>query len=169
MKYRTLLLLLTLCLCGIAGAQTYKPQTARYIKTSKGYLMVLQQGDTLFKELEKLALSEQIPSASFTGFGFVNVTFGYFNAKKKAYRPKHFKAVEMASMQGSLAWQNDQPSIHVHGLVAGKKFKAYGGHILSATVGTGSLEITVTVNEQELQRLKDEKLGANVLCIDACK
>ncbi|HMI02186.1 MAG TPA: hypothetical protein VK541_06875 [Pedobacter sp.] len=42
-------------------------------------------------------------------------------------------------------------------------FKAFGGHLLSATVGTGSLEITVIVHDKKLQRKMEEPLGANVL------
>ena len=141
----------------------------RYTKVANGYLMVLRQGDNLFAQLETLAQAEQIPSANFTGMGFAEVEFGFFNFKKKTYRPKRFKAAELAAMQGSIAWQNGKPSIHAHGLITNKKFKAFGGHILSATVGTGSLEILVTVHDKKLERKKDEALGANILCLDACR
>lgn len=69
----------------------------------------------------------------------------------------------MAGMQGSLAWQDGKPSIHAHGVVAGDDFKAYGGHILSGKVGTGSLEIMIFVHDRKLERDFDEKLGANIL------
>lgn len=52
--------------------------TASYIKTPSGYLMVLRQGDDVFKEIEKMAVAEKIPSANFTGMGFVNARFGFF-------------------------------------------------------------------------------------------
>ncbi len=79
------ILLLNLFLMTTATAQ----DTTRYIKTSTGYLMVLRQGDDIFKQLESFAEREKIPSASFTGFGFVNVTFGYFNRNTKNMSPKH--------------------------------------------------------------------------------
>ena len=44
--------------------------TVRYTKTPTGYLMVLLQGDNMFVQLEALMDSEQIPSASFSAFGF---------------------------------------------------------------------------------------------------
>jgi predicted DNA-binding protein with PD1-like motif len=155
-----------LCVTGGIVAQESLP--ARYTKVPSGYLMVLRQGDNLFAQLEALAQAEHIPSANFTGMGFAEVEFGFFNFKTKTYKPKRFKAAELAAMQGSIAWQNGKPSIHAHGLIADKKFKAYGGHILSATVGTGSLEILVTVHDKTLERKKDETLGANILCLDAC-
>ena len=137
--------------------------TKRYIKVPAGYLMVLRQGDDLFAHVEKLAMAEKIPSATFTGMGFVNAKFGFFNFKTKEYAPKEFKDMELASMTGSVAWQDGKVSLHIHGVVTGKDFKAHGGHLLASIVGTGSLEIMVTLHDQQLKRVKEEPLGANVL------
>jgi len=149
-----------------ANAQKTQPEIPRYSKVSSGYLMVLRQGDNIFEEIEALAQKENVPSANFTGMGFVNMTFGFYDFKKKEYDPKQeFKDMELASMQGSIAWQKGKVSIHAHGTVTGKDFKAYGGHILSGSVSTGSLEIMVIVHDKKFERVKEEKLGANVLCI----
>ena len=137
----------------------------RYTKVPTGYLMVLRQGDNLFQELEKFAQAEKIPSANFSGMGFVNITFGFFNFETKQYESKDFKDVELASMQGTIAHKKDQISIHAHGVAGDKSFQTYGGHILGATVGTGSLEILVTVHDKAFEREKDEALGADVLNI----
>ena len=124
------------------GQDRHKDDTSkRYVKVPAGYLMVLRQGDSLIKELENFALSEKILSANFTGMGFVNITFGFYNFETKKYDPKSFKNVELVSMHGTIAWKNDSVSIHTHGLVSDKTFRAYGGHILKAQVGTGSAEI----------------------------
>lgn len=164
------IVLLTLFLIGglkSAHSQT-KPvgDTVRYVKVPAGYLMVLRQGDSLFVELEKFVKKENIPSANFTGMGFVNMEFGFYNAKTKKFDPKVFKAVELASMNGTIATQKGKVSIHAHGVVTDKKFHAYGGHILNATVGTGSIEILVTVHDRPFERVLEEELGANVLHIN---
>jgi predicted DNA-binding protein with PD1-like motif len=173
MKINTLIFLNIILIFTImdASAQKTQPEIARYTKVPAGYLMVLRQGDNIFDELETLAKNENIPSANFTGMGFVNMTFGFFDFDKKEYNPKkEFKDVELASMHGSIAWQKGKVSVHAHGTVTGKDFMAYGGHILSGTVSTGSLEIIVTVHDKKFERIKEEKLGANVLCIsDQCK
>lgn len=161
MSYKIFLFLIINAVCSTIHAQNATAK--RYLKTPTGYLMVLKQGDDLFKELEILANNERLPFASFTGFGFVNIKIGYFDFSKKEYKPKEFKNVELASMQGSIAWQNQKPSIHAHGVVGDEDFKTASGHILSATVSTGTLEIVVTVYPKELQRKKDEQLGANIL------
>jgi len=140
----------------------------KYIKVTEGFLMVLNQGDNIYNEIEKMIVNENIPSANFTGFGFVNITFGFFNFKTKKYKPKTYNNMELTAMNGSIAWQNGKPSIHAHGTVTGKNFKAYGGHILSGTVSTGSVEILVTVHDIKLERKLIKPLGANVLCISNC-
>ena len=156
----------TLVLLTILSAKVYSqsPDTIkRYIKVPAGYLMVLRQGDDVFKEIEKMTLEQKIPAANFTGMGFVNVKFGFFNFKTKEYAPKEFKDMELASMNGSVAWQQGKVSLHIHGVVTGADFKAYGGHMLSATVGTGSVEIMVNLHEKPLERIMEQPLGANVL------
>ena len=162
-------IILVLAVFTQAYAQKTKPEVARYIKVPAGYLMVLRQGDDILKEIETLAAKENIPSATFTGMGFVNITFGFFDFKTKKYEPKEFKEMELASLTGSIAWQEGKPSIHAHGTVTGKDFMAYGGHILSGTVSTGSVEIMVTVHDKKLERILEQPLGANVLCIGTCK
>ncbi|CAG5068164.1 hypothetical protein DYBT9623_00893 [Dyadobacter sp. CECT 9623] len=147
------------------SAQSKSDSIPKYVKVPAGFVMVLRQGDNVFKEIENMATKEQIPSANFTGMGFVSAKFGFFNFKTKEYDPKNFKDVELASMQGSIAWQNGKPSLHCHGVVTGKDFKAYGGHLLEATVGTGSVEIMITVHDKQFQRLMEEPPGANVLNI----
>ena len=138
----------------------------QYVKVPAGYLMVLRQNDRLFEQLENFARMEKIPSANFTGMGFVDITFGFFDFETKKYDPRDFKSVELVSMHGTIAWKNDSPSIHAHGVVAVKTFQAFGGHILNATVGTGSVEILITLHDKPFERKKDDALGADVLSLD---
>ncbi len=136
----------------------------RYIKTPTGYLMVLRQGDDVLAHIENMAKTENIPSASFTGIGFASeVTFGFYDFNAKKFNPKTFRKVEMGSLTGSIAWNEKGPSIHIHGVATNDQFNAYGGHILSLHVGTGSMEIYVTVNDQKLERKIEQPLNANVL------
>lgn len=160
-------LIYTFCfLCFFATFTAQNSNSSKYIKVNGGYQMVLKQGDSLFKELRIMALKENIPSASFTGFGFVNAEFGYFNAKKKEYKTEVFKKMELASLDGSIAWQNGTPSIHAHGVGGDENFRARAGHLMSLEVSTGSLEVMIRVNEKRLERRKDEVLGANVLDLE---
>jgi predicted DNA-binding protein with PD1-like motif len=159
------LLLLSLALRpAFSQTRPIPPATSsKYTRTPSGFLLVLRPGDDVLHELEQLATREQIPSASFTGFGFVHPTFGFWNAARKDYDPKSFRDTELASLTGSIAWQADKPALHLHGVVTDKHFTAYGGHILALEVGTGSVEITVVVLPQRLTREMDASTGAAVL------
>ena len=140
--------------------------TVKYAKTPTGYLMVLLQGDDMIVQLEALMESEQMPSASFSAFGFAKIaTFGFFDFVKKQYDPGSFENVEMASITGTLAWKDGKPSIHAHGVACDHSFASVGGHLLALEVGTGSLEITITAHARKLERKLDNKIGANVLDI----
>ncbi|MBA8878990.1 PPC domain-containing DNA-binding protein [Phyllobacterium myrsinacearum] len=138
----------------------------RYMRTPTGYLMVLRQGDDLFEQLEILMERESIPSASLTGFGFAGtVTFGFFDFDKKQYNPGTFENLELVSMTGTLGWKDGTPSIHAHGVAGNSTFSTVGGHMLALEVGTGSLEITITVHPNRLERAMDPSIGANILSL----
>ena len=117
-------------------------------------------------ELEKFASTENIPSANFTGMGFVNITFGFFDNGSKTFIPKEFTDLELASMHGTIAWKDGKPSIHAHGVAGDKAFQTVGGHVLDATVSTGSVEIFIVNHNKRFIRQKDETLGADVLHIE---
>lgn len=160
------LILLFICFVLNVNKTMAQIKIEKYIKVPAGYLMVLHQGDDVLAQIEEMAVKEKIPSANFTGMGFVNAKFGFFNFETKQYEPKEFKDVELASMTGSIAWQNDSVSLHTHGIVTDKNFNAFGGHILAATVGTGSVEILITVHDRKLERVMEQPLGANVLSLE---
>lgn len=160
-------MLLCLALASIGGHASASENPAapvRYVATPTGYLMVLRQGDNVLDHLNKLAEREQIPSASFSGMGFAGTaTFGFYDFGRKEFDPRSFEAVEVASLTGTLAWQQGKPSIHAHGLVTDANFQTFGGHLLGLVVGTGSMEITLIVHDKKLERAIDPTIEANIL------
>ena len=167
---KTLFCTLAGCLLLSASQAQQTECKKRYIKTPTGYLMVLREGDNVFTQIEELAKNEKIPSANFMGMGFAgNVSFGFYDFDKKKFDPREFNKVEMGSVTGSIAWNQNKPSLHIHGVATDKSFQAYGGHVLSMTVGTGSMEITVIVHDQKLERKVEQPLNANVLQLPPCE
>lgn len=159
--FRHLFLIAGMVAGGAASAEDDRP---RYTRTATGYLMVLRQGDDVLARLTQLAQAERLPSASFTGMGFVSeARFGYFDFDKRTYDPQVKRSGELASLTGTIGWQKGEPSIHAHGIVTDGSFVASGGHILGLTVGTGSVEVTIVRHEQRLEREMDQSIGANVL------
>jgi predicted DNA-binding protein with PD1-like motif len=137
---------------------------SKYVATPTGYLMVLTDKDNVITALSALAEKENVPSATFFGIGFAGVaTFGFYNFDDKVFVPKTYNNMELASLNGSIAWQNGKPSIHAHGTTTGADYLAWGGHILDLEVGTGSIEITILRHEKRLERKIDPTIQANVL------
>lgn len=168
--HKFLIALAFLLTFNLSNAQQNDTEKCRYTKTPNGYLMVLREGDNVLALLENLAKEEKIPSANFTGIGFAqDATFGFYDFGQKKFHPKTFNKVEMGSITGSIAWNGEKPSIHMHGVATDNKFDAYGGHILALKVGTGSMEIYITVNDQKLERKIEQPLNANVLQLPCLK
>ena len=160
-----ILILLTLTFTPTSMAQE-KGEEIRYTKVSAGYLIVLRKDDDVIHFLEKFAADENLSGANFTGMGFVDITFGFFDFETKQYKPRHFQKVELASMHGTLAWKDGAPSVHAHGVVSDNFFQSYGGHILNAVVSTGSVEILLIPHDKKLTRKEDERIGADVLQLE---
>lgn len=76
--------------CSALHAQDTSNVASKYIKTPAGFLMVLNQGDSVVPYIEALAIRERIPSATIAGLGF-EYHFGYHNLKTRSYDPKTFK------------------------------------------------------------------------------
>ena len=138
-------------------------ETTRHVRTNQGYLMVLRQGDDVFARLVELARNESLPSASVAGIGFAHATFGFWDAQARQFTPRAFRNVEIGSLVGSLAWKDGLPSPHLHAVACDDTFAAYGGHLLSLEVSTGSMELTLVVHPHRLERVTDECTGANIL------
>ena len=106
-----LLLLLTFCFwfcCESRSQDKTLSSVKRYVKVPAGYLMVLRRNDSVLGQLANFARAEKIPSANFTGMGFVDITFGFFDFETKKYQPRDFKHVELVSMHGTIAWKKIQ-------------------------------------------------------------
>lgn len=173
MYFPLIKIIVTVVFCFAVSVLTAQQNTnsqCRYTKTAHGFLMVLRQGDDVLASIENLVKEQQIAAGNFTGIGFAQeATFGFFDFNQKKFNPKTFNKVEMGNLTGSIAWSEGKPSLHIHGVATDDQFKAYGGHILRLKVGTGSMEIYITVNKEKLERKMEQPLGANVLqlpCIE---
>lgn len=154
---------LWLFFAALLGCQNPPEPGRKYVRSGDRYLMVLREGDDAFGHLRKLASAEKIRGATFDGFGFGHAKFGYFDQQKKSYDEREVRDVELASLRGSIAWQDGAVSLHAHAVATDRGFVAQGGHLLGFQVGKGSLELEITLHDLQLSRVRDEALGANVL------
>jgi len=121
--------------------------------------------------MEKLlawALERRPDGAFLSGLGAVEgPKLGYFDARKRSYVSKEFEGeYEISSLAGNLGWDetegSGEPIAHVHAVLSGPNFLAFGGHLYSAIV-SGTVEISVIPLGSRLVRKFKENLNLKLL------
>jgi len=136
----------------------------KHIQTPTGCLAVLTKGDDVLEALERIAVQENVQSASFFGLGFASrAKFGFFDHAQRSYHPKEFCEIEITNLTGTIAWEEGTVSIHAHATGCDDTFAAVGGHLLEMIVGKGSIEITLVDHKILLKREFDANVGGKVL------
>lgn len=129
------------------------------------WLLRLDKGDLLIKELSSLAEAENLQGAWISGLGgALWAELGFYDLDAQKYRWKKLdQLLEITNLQGTVAWQDDRPAIHVHGTFSTPDMKAFGGHVKELEVG-GTCEIMLhTWHKGRLNRGKDTATGLNTL------
>jgi predicted DNA-binding protein with PD1-like motif len=87
------------------------------------------------------------------------VTLGYFDRARKDYRKIPLpEQVEVLSLIGDVALEDDEPKVHAHVVVGKADGTAHGGHLLEARVWP-TLELVLTESPRELARRSDRETG----------
>jgi uncharacterized protein len=82
----------------------------------KTYLVVFHTGQEVMQGLLAFARKHKLVAGHLTGIGAVSdAVIGYFDPEKKTYLRNHEKGqVEVLSLTGNLALDDDEPFFHVH-------------------------------------------------------
>ncbi|MBN2380784.1 DNA-binding protein [candidate division WOR-3 bacterium] len=130
------------------------------------YLLRFDRGEEVIGALLKWASERKPDGAALTGLGAVEEPrLGYFDAVKKSYINKDFEGeYEIASLAGNLAWDQEtgDPMVHIHAVLSGPNFLAFGGHLYSARV-SGTVEVSVQPVKTRLVRKYKEELNLKLL------
>jgi predicted DNA-binding protein with PD1-like motif len=127
---------------------------------AKTFVLVLDTGDEVTKELLAFSSSRGIAAASFTGIGaFQRVTLGYFEPQERDYLHIPItEQVEVLSLLGNLAIGDDGPKLHAHVVVGKRDGTAHGGHLIDAHVRP-TLEVVLVETPAHLRRRSDPATG----------
>src|SRR5947209_54787 len=108
------------------------------------FALALENKEEAVEQLLEFAKSHDITAATFTGIGaFSSVTLGFFERDKKDYhRIVLDEQVEVVSLIGNFAMQDDQTRVHCHAVIANRNAQAFGGHLLKGRVSP-TLEVVV--------------------------
>jgi predicted DNA-binding protein with PD1-like motif len=125
------------------------------------FVLVLDPGEEAFAAITAFAVDRRLSGAALTAIGaFERATVGWFDLKKKTYRPIEIdQQCEALSLVGDIATGDDgKPSLHIHAVVGLSDGTTRGGHLLKATVRP-TLEVTIVETPAHLHRKKRPELG----------
>ena len=120
----------------------------------------LQTGDEIIESITKIFKEEKVYSGMINGIGAINqVKLGFYNLESKKYKKEFFNDdYELTSLMGNITLKDGNPFVHIHINMSDENFSAIGGHLFSA-VTAASAEIIVLLDNQDIKRQLDQKVG----------
>lgn len=138
----------------------------KYRSDGHSWLVRFEKGEKLVEGLVNVVRQENIRGGWVSGLGgALSAELGFYHLEEQTYEWKKFdQLLEIVSLQGNIAWQDDKPVLHIHGSFSDKNMHAFGGHVKELVTG-GTAEVMIhRWNEQDdLSRVKDEGTGLNLL------
>jgi len=115
--------------------------------------IVFDPGEEVIEPLTWFAQEHNIRAARFTAIGALSAAvLGYFDLEKKEYvRIPVNEQVEVLSLIGDVAVEDNRPRLHAHVVVGKRDGSAHGGHLLSARVRP-TLEVLLIESPSYLTR-----------------
>lgn len=122
--------------------------------------LVFATGDEVMETLTGWCREQQVTGAHFTAIGALSdVTLGWFDWQAKTYREIPLgEQVEVLTLAGDVALQDDQPAVHAHVVVGRSDGTAHGGHLLRAHVRP-TLELILDEVPAHLRKRHDPESG----------
>jgi len=130
--------------------------------------VVFDPGEEVIKPLTYFAQEHNIRAARFTAIGaFSDAQLGYFDLETKEYiRIPVDEQVEVLSLIGDIAMEDNRPRLHAHVVVGKRDGSAHGGHLLSAHVRP-TLEVLLIESPSYLVRRFNPTYGLGLIDISA--
>jgi uncharacterized protein len=132
----------------------------------KTFAIVLDKGDEVTSSLLAFAKDNKLSASHFTAIGaFESVTLGFFERDGKDYKRIMIdEQVEVLSLIGDIALEDDKPKVHAHVVVGKSDGSAHGGHLLEARVWP-TLEVILVESPQHLRRKMDQETGLALISL----
>lgn len=129
------------------------------------WLVRLEKGEQLVEQLTKLIKEQNVTGAWISGLGAAMwAELGFYDLEKQEYVWKRIDGpIEITSLQGNVAWQDDKPALHIHGSFSDREMQALGGHVKELEIA-GTCEVLLhRWYKQGLSRSPDKNTGLNLL------
>jgi hypothetical protein len=121
---------------------------------------VLDPGDEALAAITLFAIEMGLKAASLTATGgFERATVGWFDLKRRAYRPIAIdQPCEALNLVGDIAIDDHgAPTLHAHAVLGLSDGMTRGGHLLGAIVRP-TLEVTLVETPAQLRRRRGPEL-----------
>jgi deazaflavin-dependent oxidoreductase (nitroreductase family) len=132
------------------------------------YALVFDKGGDPVAEITAFARDQRLEAGHFTGIGaFSDVVVGSFDRERRDYtRIEIREQVEVLSLVGDIALEDNQVRVHAHVVVGKADGSAHGGHLLEAQVWP-TLEVVVAQTLEPLRKRFDPETGLALINIEA--
>ncbi|MET3493352.1 PPC domain-containing DNA-binding protein [Variovorax boronicumulans] len=130
--------------------------------------LVFEKGDEVVPILEQFAKEHALSASRFSAIGALQTAvLGYFDWERKDYdRIAVDEQVEVLSLNGDIALDGDQPTVHAHVVLGRRDGSTVGGHLLQATVRP-TLEVLLIESPGYLRKTCNRETGLALIDIDA--
>jgi predicted DNA-binding protein with PD1-like motif len=131
---------------------------------ARAFVLALDKGDPVMSTLISFVRRENVLGGHLMGLGAMSeVTFGFFDPGRRGYREFHLREqVEVASMVGTIAWDEEGPVVHTHLVLGLDDGRALGGHLLEGRAWP-TLEVVITQVSARLDKRTDDETGLALL------
>ena len=131
------------------------------------HVLVGEPGEDALKIITQFAVEHGITAAQVTAVGaFARATVGWFDRQAKDYRRLHIdEQVEVLSLVGDIADEDDEPVAHLHAVLGRFDGTLRGGHLLEGDIWP-TLEVIVNESHDKLRKTSHPDLGLALIDLD---
>ncbi len=128
-------------------------------------MVIVERGEKLVATLTQALITHGINGGFISGLGaLTQAELGYYYLHKKEYLKKTFTdECELLALNGNVALKDGKPFVHVHAVLSGDNFQAFGGHLFEA-VSAVTAEISVSPFPFAPLRLPNVDVGLATIC-----
>ena len=136
----------------------------QYRRFGDTYVVRIDLGEEIVESLRSLCEKEEIRLAHVEAIGAADhAVIGVYDLKEQAYHQEELNGfMEITGLSGNVTRKDGEVYLHLHGTMADQNNVVHGGHVIEVRVGA-TCEMFVTVLPGEVCRVRDEKLGLNLI------
>lgn len=130
------------------------------------YTLKFEKGEAVVAGLLAFVRDQDLRGGWISGLGGLDwAELGFYDLQTQEYTwTKLEEALELTNLTGNIAWQDNEPALHLHATVSDAAMHARGGHLKEAEVaGTVEVFIHMWDKPQGFTRELDEQTGLNLL------